>query len=71
MSKAVHELSNGLTINAENPTTHSHPEYCVECECFYYFNHICTKHFQTRKTPHEAFKLGQIGYFNGEDNEKN
>jgi len=71
MSDAIYELGNGLVINAENPELHSHPGYCVECECFYYFNHICIPKMKKKKRPHTAFKRGQHGYFNGKNDEKN
>lgn len=60
--------SDSFTIDTQNPEMHSHPSYCRRCECFYYFNHVCiTKKMKDAK---EAFRRGQLGFFDGAEQER-
>jgi len=70
-TKAVHELSNGIVINAENPEMHDGPQFCRNCKIFYYFGpHYCPEQVDFPVQPHTAMKRGMKGYYDGEKEEK-
>jgi len=67
MTEATYTLGNGLHIDAENPENHDTPNYCRNCEVFYYFNHICPDQVNMPVRPHPAMKRGIKGMFDGKE----